>query len=104
MGHMSSMQVDAGANRVTALEAAACRATSFWRKVCAAALSRRRCATIVLGSTCAPHPQMLAPSMTGALAAIYVEDLAGDKARRFQILDGCNDVGDLPQAPDRMKP
>ncbi len=40
--------------------------------------------------------------MAGALAAVDMQDLAGDEARPFEIKDRPDDVVDLTHTPDRM--
>jgi hypothetical protein len=45
---------------------------------------------------------MPAASVAGALAAVAMQDLAGDEARPFEIQDRPDDVVDLTYTPDRM--
>lgn len=40
-------------------------------------------------------------SMTGALAAIHVEDLPGDEGSRFEVEHGLHDVGYFAHSSDR---
>src|SRR5258705_7566922 len=47
--------------------------------------------------------EAFAPSVAGALAAIDVQDLAGDEARAFQEQDRVDDVLALSHASDRMQ-
>jgi hypothetical protein len=44
-----------------------------------------------------------AVSVAGALAAVDMEDLAGHEARRLEVKDRFDDVGDLAHVPDRVK-